>query len=251
MTLRSKPLVAGAVLWVAHIAGATAGPADYVYTPAVEYGERELDTKFGSQRESDGTREHAGSLGFGWGVMPRWFTELYAEWERPAGESTELEAVEWENKFQLTETGQYPVDVGVVTELEVPVESEEAREFKIGALFQHERGRAQFNFNTLLERKFGGDRAQDEEREVEFGYQWQVKYRWRPAFEFGVQGFGEVGPWNDWDASSDQAHRLGPAAFGAMRLPGNQKIKYNAAWLHGVSDGAADETFRAQVEFEF
>ena len=72
-----------------------------------------------------------------------------------------------------------------------------------------------------------------------------------PTFEYGLQGFGGTGPWNDWDASDDQSHKVGPAIFGRFAAGGHQAIKYNAAWLFGVSDAAPDNTFRMQVEYEF
>lgn len=46
-----------------------AGPADYVYTPTVEYGEREIDFKYGSQKLGDGNPDlSAWSLGVGYGA---------------------------------------------------------------------------------------------------------------------------------------------------------------------------------------
>jgi hypothetical protein len=72
------------------------------------------------------------------------------------------------------------------------------------------------------------------------GYQWQAKYRLQPSFELGMQGMGELGKWNDWSSTSDQNHRFD-----------KQAIKYNAAWLFGVSDAAPNNTFRMQVEYEF
>lgn len=231
--------------------GAIAGPADYVYVPAVEYGEKEIDVKFGTARNGAEDREHAGSIGFGWGVTPLWFTEVYGKWEKPAGEGTRLEAFEWENKFQLTETGKYGVDVGLITEIEIPRESEDAKEFKIGPLFQTEFGKTQLNANLLFERKFGGDRAPGEERPTEIGYQWQVKYRAQPSFEFGAQGFGEMGKWNDWEPRDEQKHSMGPAVFGKVDLGNRQKLKYNAAWLFGASEAAPNHTFRMQAEYEF
>ena len=59
---------------------AAAEPSDYVSTPIVEKGEREIDFKAGSARWRDGTRENMSSLGLGWGASERWFTELYAVW---------------------------------------------------------------------------------------------------------------------------------------------------------------------------
>ena len=51
-------------------ASAIAGPNDYIRTPTVEYGEREIDFKSGSQRNRDGTSESATSIGYGLVILP-------------------------------------------------------------------------------------------------------------------------------------------------------------------------------------
>lgn len=225
---------------------AFAGPADYVYTPTVEYGEREIDFKHGSARQQDGTLTQVTSLGFGYGATESWFTEVYLK--RESAGSDKLTIAEWENKFQLTETGKYGVDVGLITEFEAPVNNaNEPYEFKFGPLLQTEFGKLQLNGNLLFERKFGHNAGSP----TEIGYQWQAKYRWQPALEFGAQGLGEMGKWNDWDKHDDQFHRVGPAVFGKFNLGNRQIIKYNAAWLIGSSEAAPDHTFRMQVEYEF
>jgi hypothetical protein len=221
-----------------------AGPADYVYMPTVEYGEKEIDFKFGTEKLPNGDRKQVSSLGFGYGATEYWFTELYFKHEREGSENLTL--VEWENKFQLTETGKYPVDLGLVVEIEAPLNENVAYEFKLAPLLQTDFGKVQLNGNLVFERKFGpGDHV------TEIGYQWQTKYRWKPTFEFGLQGFGDMGEWDHWEESSEQNHRLGPAIFGKIGLGGKQKIKYNAALLFGVSDAAANNTFRMQMEYEF
>lgn len=223
-----------------------AGPADYVFTPAVEYGEREIDFKFGTAKGQDGTRKQVSSLGFGYGATEYWFTEIYLKHEREGGERLTL--AEWENKFQLTETGKYPVDLGLIAEIEAPLHENEPYEFKIGPLLQTEFNKLQLNGNLLFERKFGGS---EDDHVTEIGYQWQVKYRWLQAFEFGLQGFGEMGEWDHWEDSDNQSHKMGPAIFGKIGLGNKQAIKYNAALLFGVSDAAPDHTFRMQAEYEF
>jgi hypothetical protein len=61
-----------------------------------------------------------------------------------------------------------------------------------------------------------------------------------------------MGQWNHWEPSHAQNHRAGPAIFGKVKLgEGREAIRYNAAWLHGVSDGAPRDTVRVQVEYEF
>lgn len=228
-----------------------ASPSDYVYVPGVEYGEKEIDFKSGSARDSAGNRESAASLGFGWGATPFWFTEIYGKWEKVSGERNRFEAYEWENKFQLTETGRYVVDIGLITEIELPRESKDPKEFKFGPLLQTEFEKTQVNLNLLFERKFGGSNASGEERTTEMGYQWQIKYRARREFEFGAQGFGTLGEWNHWEPRSEQTHIIGPAVFGKVDLGSRHGLRYNAAWLLGVNAASANNTFRMQMEYEF
>ncbi len=97
---------------------AIAGSADYVYMPNVEYGEKEVDFKSGTAKQPDGTRTTVNSLGLGYGATEYWFTEIYLKHEREGGNG--LTIAEWENKFQLTETGKYPVDIGLITEIGHP-----------------------------------------------------------------------------------------------------------------------------------
>lgn len=234
---------------VLNIGIAVAGPADYVYTPAVEYGEREIDFKYGAATPPAGNRAQVASLGFGYGAKEYWFTEVYLKQERNGSDIANL--AEWENKFQLTDTGEYPVDVGLITELEAPLSANAPWEFKLGPLFQTEFGKLQLNGNLLFERAFGKADESGVPYSTNFSYQWQAKYRWRPVLEFGLQGFGDMGKWNDWDKQADQNHRIGPAVFGKFALGDRQAIRYNAAWLLGASNAAPDHTFRMQVEYEF
>lgn len=224
---------------------ALAGPLDYVYTPAVEEGEKEIDFKFGSAVGHP--RESQASLGFGYGANDWWFTEVYVKYAKDGNEGTHYDAFEWENKFQLTETGKYPVDIGFITEIEIPHDKDEGTELKIGPLFQSEFGKLQLNGNLLFEKHFHAA----ESSPTEMGYQWQIKYRWRPTFEFGLQGFGDMGKWNHWEPHDEQSHKAGPAVFGKIPVGERKAIRYNAAWLFGLSDGAPDHTFRFQAELEF
>ena len=232
-----------------YVGSVLAGPADYVYTPMVEQGEKEIDFKSGTAKQLDGTRSTVNSMGFGYGASEYWFTEVYLKREKSGSDG--LSIVEWENKFQVTETGKYPVDIGLITEIEVPMNNNKAPyEFKFGPLFQTEFGHVQLNGNLLFERKFGRNET-NEPQNTEFGYQWQAKYRFKPEFELGMQGMGETGAWNDWSNASNQNHRFGPAVFGKVKLAPKQAVKYNAALLFGSSQAAPNHTLRLQVEYEF
>lgn len=248
MKLIIKTIGASSVVMAAALFNhdSVAGPADYVYTPAVTYGEREIDFKSGTVKRPGEGRESAASLGFGYGVTDYWFTEIYGKYKRE-GETGGFDALEWENKFQLTQPGQYLIDVGFITEIERPRDRSEGYEVKFGPLLQTEFGKTQLNLNILFERNYRAVEANP----LRLGYQYQAKYRWKPELELGVQGFGDVGQWNRFAPRSEQSHRVGPAIFGKFALGGRHAIRYNAAYLVDVSDTKRGNTLRAQVEYEF
>lgn len=224
-----------------------AGPNDYVRTPIVEEGEKEIDFKTGIQNNRDGTSEAATSLGFGWGATSWWFTEVYAKYKREPGESNSFDAIEWENKFQLTETGKYPVDVGFLLEIERPQDRSEGYELTYGPMFQAEWGKVQGNFNLFVQRHVKATTA----FATELQYQAQLKYRQSEQFEWGAQAFGSLGQWDDWSAGSLQEHKIGPALFGKIKTGTKQAIKWNAALLYGLTDATPSSTLRFQAEYEF
>jgi len=233
---------------LAFSSAAHAGPADYVYSPIVEQGEKEIDYKLGTAKARDGTTESATSLGLGYGVNAWWFTEVYAKWKQQTPDGWHFDAVEWENKFQLTETGKYFVDVGMIVEIEHPQDRSEGWELRFGPLFQTELTPSVVaNLNLLLGKQYRSVAPSS----MALDYQWQLKYRWKPEFEIGAQGFGGLGPWRDWLASSQQEHKLGPAVFGKVRLDDRSAIKYNAAWLIGANSNTPRNTLRLQAEYEF
>lgn len=227
-----------------------AGTADYVYMPTVEQGEREIDFKYGTGTPPGGDRHTVSSLGFGYGANEYWFTELYLKRE-VEGISSDVTLAEWENKFQLLETGKYPFELGVITELEAPISESGPLEIKVGPLLQTEFGKVQLNGNVLFERKFSSDNS-GIQYPTEISYQWQIKYRLQQEFEFGAQGFGSMGEWDSWVGSKlEEGHSVGPAIFGKMVLGNRQAIKYNAAWLFGSGETIPERTFRMQAEYEF
>lgn len=231
-------------------AQARANPADYIYMPRVEYGERELDLKYGTSTPKPGNPgAEGGSVGIGYGAGEHWFTEIYLKRERNGNQNSNI--AEWENKFQLTETGEYPVDLGLITEIEAPLSANAPWEVTIGPLLQTDFDKLQLNGNVLFQRAFGRPDESGVPYTTNLGYQWQVKYRWQQAFEYGLQGIGGMGTWNNWSTQSSQSHLAGPAVMGRVLLGGRNVIQYNAGWLLGVSRAAPSNTFRLQVEYEF
>ena len=242
-----KATVAVAMLCLFSGKSVFAGPNDYVRTPTVEYGEREIDFKSGVQKNRDGRTESAHSIGYGFAPSEWWFTEIYAKYARPAGETNSFDAWEWENKFQLTETGKYPVDVGFLLEIERPKDRSEGYEVTYGPMFQTEWGKLQGNFNAFIQKHVRASALFD----TELLYQLQLKYRNSEQLEWGVQGIGNVGRWNQWNPSGQQEFKIGPALFGKVKIASKEAIKWNAGWLLGTTNASPRTNLRLQAEYEF
>ena len=223
-------------------------PSDYVNVPVIEAGEREIDFKYGrAQLRPPDDQKSSSSVGFGLGVNAHWFTEIYTKWEQNLAHGQHFDAIEWENRFVFTEPGEYPFDLGFVTEIERPKDRTDGYEISVSPLFQTKIERWQINANLKLTRSIKAD----QDVVPQLGYQFQLKYRLGPLFEPGIQALGQLGDATHWSPVTQQANTLGPAVFGVFHLGDAEKLRYNAAWLIGLSEGSPKNTFRLQVEYEF
>jgi hypothetical protein len=222
---------------------AQAGPADKIYLPHVDY--RELEFEFrGGWQDFNGSQagdEHQFVFDVGYGVTPRWFTELAVFYSKAPNGGGQIEEFKSENIFLLTEPGEHWLDVGFLAEF-VRNRAEGLNEIEFGPLFQKQIGREQFNLNLEFARELvDGAKTQ-------MGYAWQWKHRGNPKLEFGLQGFGGLGALGD--LGQDHEFKLGPALFGTARLASGRKLKYDGAVLFGTTDETPDTTLRFQLEYE-
>jgi hypothetical protein len=244
---RRAPACAAAACLALLAAPALAEPADYVFVPYADPGAVIAAYAFGAEQPPEGGRERAQSLELGWAPTARWFTAAYAGWYAEPGEPTAFEGVSWLNQLLLTTPGAGPVDVGALCEIERPHQREGGTGLLCGALLQVDTDHLQFNFNPLFSRRL--DAASP--RPTDFSYQWQVKTLWRPGVELGAQGFGDLGPWNHWNAAPQQEHTLGPALFAKWPQGGGRTLSLDTAWLFGIGAGSPSDTFRLRIQQQF
>lgn len=210
-------------------------------------GQAAVDYKYWNAHFKDRATRAAPEIGFSYGVTSRWYTELSASWFQIGGKQTRYTGVEWQNDFLLTQ-GQYDWDVALHTVIERPRDRADGYFVEIGPVFQTEYWRTQFNFNVFFQREFDNG----EKNDTELVYQWQIKHRWKSWLQPGLQGFGEVGKWNDWLPQGRQSHRAGPAVFGSVDVgPRGHQIKYEAAYLIGQNSNRPARTFSMRVQYIF
>ena len=227
-------------------AAATADPGYYVVTAYDNEGVGSVDFRYWTVRFPGAPAIIWPEAGLGYGVTSRWYTEVYASWVGSWDSGTKLSTLNWQNEYLLTQ-GQLPFDLAVHASYIRDQEYGGGYALEWGPVMQADIGRTQLNANVFFERGFNGASP----AQTQMKYQWQVKYRWKPALQFGTQGFGELGEWNHWAARDRQSHRAGPAIFGQLPLGNGRAIHYQAAYLVGTIFGQHGDMFSMRVQYTY
>lgn len=245
MTARPA-IVSFAVMLAIASSSAQADPDESLLTTYSQYGARQVDIEYGTQKPSGQLPSSAAALGVGLSMNDNWYTELYLAYAHDGGSATVFDSAALQNIFVLT-SGDSPVDLGLYTEIEYENDRTEGYKATIGPLLEAGFGLYTANLNFLLHRNYRAD----DYNPMQLDYQWQIKRRISSSIELGVQGFGTVGQWNHWAPQDQQEHRLGPVILGKLDLDDKRVIHYNAALLFDVQDGQRAATFRMQAIIGF
>jgi hypothetical protein len=208
-----------------------------VFHPVVEFGEWEAEARGFVTRDTDPSlrADQVTEAEIAYGVTPYWWTELEMIFDKPPGETAALAAIASENVFQLTEQGEYFADFGLFAEYERSI-GERIHEITLAPIVEKDFGLLQATANVFFTRKFGPDST---ESEVEISEAAQLRYRWLPAFEPGIEY-----------QSDPESRSVGPGIFGKIPL-GNGRLKYQLVALFGLKNDSPDQTFRWTLEYEF
>jgi len=223
-----------------------ADPGYYLVTAYDNAGQVNVDYRYWTVKAHRSAEVIWPEIGIGYGVNSRWYTQLLASGIGTDKFSTRLSSLNWQNDVLLTQ-GQYDFDLAVHTLLIRNRGPMPGYVFEFGPILQTDIGRVQLNGNLVFERGLGDGPPAD----TQLKYQWQVKYRWKSAIHIGLQGFGELGKWNDWAPRSQQSHRAGPMISGTIALGQEQAFKYEAAYLMGSVYGRDGNMFSMRLQYVF
>lgn len=239
-------LVLAVLLLAAGVRPAQAGTGYYLVSVYSDPGQWTLDYKYWNAKASVGPPIGSPELGIAYGVNSRWYTELYGVTQQDAVQGRQMLSMNWQNDVLLTQ-GEYPFDLAIHTDVGQYRNSQrDGYSLELGPALQTEWWRTQFNANLFLQR----DYRSQQNGPTQLVYQWQVRQHWRPWFNFGLQGFGELGRWDHWATRDQQSHRAGPALFGTLRM-GHQFVKYEAAYLFGTNATISARTFTMRLQVGF
>ncbi len=226
-----------------------------VYSPIVGgKGEWAVEIKgqydMDSRKDKNAVQEYKNAVEYG--VTDRWTTELYGEFERQSQQdengNTSLSSIkfthlEWENRYQLTEQGQYWLDAGVYFAYEIPVREKDPGKIEGKILLEKSLPHFTHTANFIFNKEVGGGTT----HETEGGFAWSSKYRlsksFQPGFEYWID-FGEI---NEHLSYNEQSHLIGPAFYGHV----TPHIKYDIGYLFGISHDAPMGELKWNIEYEF
>jgi hypothetical protein len=219
-----------------------------VYSPYVEQGVLELETRgFRSfDRSSDKDDQQSQIYEVGYGVNSWWSTSIFGRIDKEPGADYRYRATAWENIFQLTEQGKYPVDVGLYLEYQKS-HLGEPDEFETKLLLQRDVGPLAVTANLIFNREIGRGSGKG----VGFEYAVRANYPWKRELQFNIEAFGEPGRLTGFEEGSAQQHLLGPVLSGKFNftnLPGN--FIYEAGYLFGLTSGGPQGTVKWLLEYE-
>jgi len=223
-----------------------ADPGYYVVTPYDNEGVRVIDLRYWTVKPDGGTEVAWPEIGLGYGVNSRWTTEFLLSYIGSSQMPTRLSTVNWINDVLLTQ-GELPFDLALHLQLVSDRIHADRRSVEFGPVLQTDVGRTQLNGNLFFEHVYGPDTPDA----TLLKYQWQIRHRWMPQMHVGVQGFGELGPWNNWSTGAKQSHRAGPVVYGIFRLDDRRAMKMQAAYLFGKTYGQGGHELSLRAWYEF
>ena len=208
---------------------------DRIYDPYVQPLESEFEWRLINERDNKMDNVQKQFFGFGKSVSDRWAVELYAIGLKEGSGSLSLDNYELEAKYQLTEQGEYAFDWGMLFELEHQTDGN-TWEFTSSLLAAMDLGRwtASANFGVLYE---WGEQIGNE---FETTLRGRMRYRFRQWLEPGA----EIHIGQDTAA-------MGPAVSGLLRLSTGRKLRWELGYFAGFDEQSADNTIKANIEFEF
>ncbi len=225
---------------------ASAFGLDEIYSPNVEYRELAFEVSHARSFDSDPAKDAAkvGELSFEIGLTPRFVFAVSGEYEGEAGEAMQFKATQIEGRYQFFESGEHWLDAGVLVAYSFAKQADAPDEFELKLLLQKDVGKFTHTANIGFTQNVG--KFPQLTDEASYSFAWNTRYRYSQEFQPGFEIQSDLGPSSQLGYLKQQEHYAGPSVQG--KLFGH--LKYQAAFLFGLTDPAAQRAARLTVEYE-
>jgi hypothetical protein len=215
-----------------------------VYSPHVVQGQSEVEA-YGFYFQ-DGRTNLNGTSGYnisvGHAVNSWWKPELYVgEFNRNPGSTTYLSGYEFENTFQLTDTGEYWADLGFLASYVYTKQAGQPDRAEFGPLLEKIWGHVDQRLNLIWEKQIGSGAS----GQYMFRSAYSVSYKIdlnRASISPGMEAYYRP---------VDNASQAGPVLYGELHLDPKSELEYSLGVVFGINSGAPARTLLARLEYEF
>ena len=212
-----------------------------VYSPYVFASKNEIEVRGYQMVDARaGMGGSAAELAVSHGVNDWWKPEFYvAKYQHTQGSLGRLQGYEFENTFQLTPTGKYWADFGLLASFEHMTIANTPNVVEFGPLIERTSGRFTHIANFIWEKEVGAGAS----GHYAYRYTYSGTYTVSQAFRPGIEAYGRP---------ADHAYQAGPIVGGEWHVPGtNGHLEYRVGMVHGINSSAPHQTWLAQLEYEF
>jgi len=219
------------------LAWADGAVVDKLYHPYVDAMETELEYRSLFQERQDNltTPAQIHQFSIGRSIGERCFSEFYVVGTKDRSGDFDVEALEAELKWQITEQGEYAADWGMLFEYENEL-GKDIQEVTAGLLSEREFGRWSGTANLRLIYEWGGDINNEFESVLAL----QARYRRSPGFEPGIEFY-----------SGQNTLGMGPVIQGTLSTGIRKKLHWETGVIFGMDHKSADTSVRFLLEYEF
>jgi len=218
-----------------------------IRSPIIESQELEFENNFTIGRSKNAVHE------FEYGFNDWLKLGVEAELAADPGHGFHYDSTAVEGFLQLTPQGRYWADVGLFAEYEHTARAGDPRALTIGPLVEKEAQLLGLNTLQSVNVLFTKQMGEGSVGPLSVSLAAQSRVRLNPHFEPGVEYYGSLSLGNHGD---EPKHRIGPMFAGrigfhdlGVEAPGG--IKYDAAYLRGLTNATDPSTFRVRIELEF
>lgn len=182
-------------------------------------------------------------LSTGYGVTDYWNIQIGGAVEHDGADdgNTDFTGATIDNRFELTQPGEYFVDFGFSVAYTVAAQDDAADSIEGKLLFAKEVGGFSNLANIIIGREVGENSYDKTVYGLALGSSHPINDEWSAGLEW-YSDFGSFdGGW------SDQSHQIGPALYGEIV----EGVGFETGVLFGVSDAAPDAQLKAVIGYEF
>ena len=234
-------LILSALLVLSVSCAAYADDDFMVYSPHLTQGQSEVEFRgyTTDDRRTAVNKTGAFELALAHTFTPWWKGEFYmAGTTHDPVNGIYSSGYEFENTFQLADEGEYWADPGFLFAYTRSRQSTMPDNIDIGPLFEKQIGNVTQRLNLLWAKEFGPNAS--------------TKYQFRSAYSAGYKVNSMFVPgFEAYYRPNDNAHQMGPAFSGELRMGQGDELEYSAALLYGLNQGAPDRTVSVRLSYDF